>query len=521
MSNYPKDLYLQGAVLKKDKSLADFSAYTKIKAATPSVAAPYNPAADNLKDNVVTVDYVSKALNGANFTTNAAADLTAFAKIKAATPVVTAPYNPTADDLKDNVVTVDYVSKALNGANFTTSAADLTTFTSVKAATPVTVSLLNTPSSTVKNQVVNVDYVSNVIQDALATTVDGAKVSRITQLESRVNTFMDAISTDDNKVNTLTEVLNLVNSLSGTQGTNLITTFNAVSARITNFENFLGQNQESITQATLTDWPAVSKLTTDAPFQLNRPTGLGFPDLQNDTYALVGESSIVASVSTSGLVTLVNQAAAGTFTVSATNSVRTVTTLVTITAPPVAPVVTWTLQPANYNSSSFYLTPPSPLIGGSGSNSQFPSVYKFVVQGGTVDGNKTVKTGVFSLQNNGSVDFYGGTGSATIQIIRVSDSFLYASAMFFVRDPWTSITPKLVGGANFTLTPPPSMDVSLNGAITYSLGPLTFGDTNEVISLTGNTVQILSAGSRMIMATQSPSGGSQIRVTALQVVTAS
>jgi hypothetical protein len=530
MSNYTKDLYLQNAVLKKDKSLADFTAYTSFKVAQPLVADANAPSNEE-KNIVATVGHVDDLLGGAKFTRNAIADLKSFGSgVKAATPVVTTPHSP-ADEKKDFVATVGYVSTALHGANFTGSKADLSSFSGVKVVTPELVPFLSEPEENAKNDAATVHYVSKAIESALAATVDGAKVSRVARLENRLDTFLLTATTDDNTVNTLTEVLTLVNSLSGAQGTNLISTFNSVSARITNFENFLGQNQESITQATFTEWPAVSKLTTNTTFQLERPTGPGFPVLKdgsgNDiptTYALVGESSIVASVSTSGLVTLANSATAGTFTVSATNSVRTVTTIVTITAPAAPPpVVTWTLQPANYNSSSFTLTAPAGFSG------TFPQ-YIYRIAGANVSGSGvivdpndpdvTIKSGVFSLLTNGNVNFLGGTGSAMIELVKASDNTVANSAMFMVRDPWTSITPKLVGGANFTLTAPPSMNVGLNGAISYSLGPLPVGETNEVISLTGNTVQILAAGSRMIMATQGASGPGQIRVSALQVVTA-
>ena len=479
MSNlYTKDLYLQGAVLKKDKSLADFSAFTTVKVAQPSVADVYAPSTEE-KKIVSTVGYVDALLAGAKFTKDATVDLSSFASgIKAVTPVVSAPHAP-AESMKNQVVNVDYISKTLNSANFTTSKADLSGFTGgVKAVTPQTVSLLDTPSTTVKNDVVTIEYVNSALNDALVTTIDGNKVSRVARLETRFNTFMEAESTNDQQVNTLTELLNLVNSLSGNQSSDLIATFNSVSNRIANFENFLGQNQASIEYATETSWPAVSKLTTDATFQLSQPTGRGFPVIyvdgvaQSTVYALVGTSSLVSSVSSAGLVTLASPAVAGTFRVSATNSVRTVTTIVTIAAPSTGATgagvtgatgagvtgatgagvtgatgagvtgagvtgmgggSSWSLAPKNLGDPDFQITAPSGLTG------VVITDYTYIVEGGTVSGN-TTSNAVVSIRNDGLVHLVGGSGMATIKVKLTDGSFPY-SAMLMVMNPFM-IQPK-------------------------------------------------------------------------------
>jgi hypothetical protein len=173
---------------------------------------------------------------------------------------------------------------------------------------------------------------------------------------------------------------------------------------------------------------------------------------------------------------------------------------------------TWSITPKLYNIGGFDLTPPPVL-----SSAAFPGEYKYVILNGLIDGNKTYKAGLCTLQQNGHVDVSGGTGSCMIQIIKVADNTVAHSAMLMIYDSWESITPKSSTDPDFTLVAPPSMTTD-NGPITYSLQPLMPGDTNEVIGLSGATVSILSAGSRMIMATQGIAGPGQINVFAMQVI---
>lgn len=459
MSDYNKDLHLHKAVLKKDNTLADFTGYAKFKVAQPDVADVYAPTSEE-KKIVSTVGHVDDLLGGAKFLKNVSADLKSFAGgVKAATPSVPLPHAP-ADDKKDIVATVDYVSKTLNGADLTTSKADFSSFANgVKVATPELVNFLSVPEDGVKNNAATVHYVAKALEDALAITIDGNKVSRITQVENRLNTFLTSANAGTTAVDTLTELITAISNLDSGKTNDLLTTFNTVSARLTNFENLFQQTEESIAHATFAEWPAVSKLTTDATFQLDRPTGRGFPVLKDEsganiatTYALVGTSSFVSSVSSAGLVTLASPAVAGTFTVSATNSVKRVTTIVTIAAPA---TIAWTLESIPVNGTRT-LTAPAGISG------TVPDNYYFTLAGKANESDPDI----ISINMYGLVTASSTIGSRTVQI----------------KD---AVTLAVLASATLTVTPPPTGGGG--GGTMWSIMPRTMSSSQQSYTLTNPT----------------------------------
>ena len=515
MSDYNKDLHLHKAVLKKDNTLADFTGYAKFKVAQPDVADVYAPTSEE-KKIVSTVGHVDALLAGAKFLKDVSADLKSFAGgVKSATPSVPLPHAP-ADDKKDIVATVDYVSKTLNGADLTTSKADFSSFANgVKVATPELVNFLSVPEDGVKNNAATVHYVAKALEDALATTVAGNKVSRIAQVENRLNTFLTSANAGTAAVDTLTELITAISNLDSGKTNDLLTTFNTVSARLTNFENLFQQTEESIAHATFAEWPAVSKLTTDATFQLDRPTGRGFPVLKDEsganiatTYALVGTSSlVVSSVSPAGLVTLASPAVAGTFTVSATNSVKRVTTIVTIAAPAAPATIAWTLESIPVNGTRT-LTAPAGISG------TVPDNYYFTLAGKANDSDPDISMNIYGLVTASST-----TGSRTVQIKDAVTLAVLASATLTVTavtppptgNMW-SIMPRTMSSSqqSYTLTNPTQAEGGDGTSVgwTYELVEATqlqqSNNVNFNISISGSSVTVPanSRGMRTINAYQ-------------------
>ena len=454
-----KDLFLAGAVLKTG-GVADFSAFTKLKIAQPTV---------NDIDHAATVQFVNTALSSLT-------------------------------GVDGNVGKHEIVLNAI-GTGLVTVVGTATSGGLVQKVTDHEDKLNNATTGVV----------------AVLGSNSSGLVQKVNNIDSRLDTFLTAAADSINGVDRLTEVVSAINNLSQ-KDIDILINADAIQNQLTDLRNFFGQNQASIEAAVATSWSAISRTSSDS-FELSAmaPSGLGIQLINSVplVYGLDPASNtmdVATSVSSSGQVIL-ETGVSGSFNVTATNGVRTIKTSVTVTASS-----SWAIQIKQYNSPAFTLPPPEPLV-----ISQFPSVYKFVVQNGIIDGNKTVKPGVFAVQQSGLVDIYGGTGSATIQVMKVSDNSIYASAIFMVMDSWDAITSKAVGNPAFVVPAPPSMSPD-NGVITYSLGTLAADQTNDVISLTVvngvTSVNILGAGRRQLIASQGSIGTDQITVTAMQFVTA-
>jgi hypothetical protein len=442
--------------------------------------------------------------------------------------------------------------------------ADFSSFTNLKITTP----LAGANSQTVAS----VGYVTNALNSlsgsggdvgVLKATVGDSNsglVQQVNAISTRVNTFLDVVSTDNGTIDTLKEIIASVNSLDSAQGADILTKFNAVTSQLTDVYAFFGQTKESVEAAIAVTWPTVYRTTMDGNFfTLLAPSGAGIQGGSAITYALQGTSALVKSISSSGLVELMG-GETGSFTVTATNGIRTVQANVVV-------VEGWMIEAKLFGNANFNLTPPASLA-----NASFPSEYQYIASNvannaftvsttGSVtinaEGNGTIQikklsdnsipfssilminpwtipsknlydddfqvsiTGVtgaipsvfkyiasnvtgnaFSVSETGYVTINNAAGTGTIKLVTTAGGAVQYSAVFTVTNNWPAVSPKSLIASSFILTPPTSMN-PVNGAITYSVMEY---DNPGVFSLSQNngiyTITPHATGSRMITAMQ-------------------
>jgi hypothetical protein len=223
-------------------------------------------------------------------------------------------------------------------------------------------------------------------------------------------------------------------------------------------------------------YPVMLSLLGDNDFQLSRPLGFSGAVPSDYTYIATNVVNNSFSVSPSGYVIITGTGMGTMQLVKVSDSSVAYSGTLMIT--------NWMIPSKNIYDADFQLSIP-------GFNS---TGYEYVAD--------NVTNGAFSVSTSGFVTINNAAGAGNIKVKNTTTLAVKYSTNFTVTNDWPAAIPRALSAGDYVLAPPPSM-LPENGAITYSMGWLMPGDTNEVFSIIGaKLIHPIEVGSREISASQ-------------------